>query len=164
MKDLSPHSQGFAKAGSVRRQNHKFLKIERVISMHAAINDVHHWRWKDERLRGVFKRGKITIERLLLRLCHRLCNGHRNTENCVRTEFAFVRGSIESYERFIELSLIKGVSTFNSRANRAIDILDRLQYSFAEISLFITIPKFDRFMLAGGGTAWYRGATKGAIV
>ena len=43
VEDLRTHPQGFRKARCPDRHDHEFLKIDRVIGVDPAIDDVHHW-------------------------------------------------------------------------------------------------------------------------
>ena len=42
MINFNVHTQAFAEVGSPYRHNHKFLDIHVVVSMLAAVQDVHH--------------------------------------------------------------------------------------------------------------------------
>ena len=43
MKNLEPMRMASAQLAAAHRHDHEFLNIDRIIGMHAAIDDIHHW-------------------------------------------------------------------------------------------------------------------------
>ncbi len=59
VKDLGPHAQGFPKSGRAHWHDHEFLKIDVVIRMLAAVQNIHH---RQGQVLGVGA-SQVTIER-----------------------------------------------------------------------------------------------------
>ena len=74
---------------------------------------------------------------------------HRNRQNSVRAQAAFVLGAIEFNHLLVERALVSGIEVRQGVGNFAIHILDRLQHALAQVALLVAIAQFHRLVLAG---------------
>ena len=159
MKHFNAPAQGFRKRFRANRHNHEFLKVNVVVGMGAAIEDIHHGHGKD--ICGCA--AKITKQRKLVASCHGASSRHGNRENGICAESAFVFCAVEFDHFLIEATLIGGIEVGESVANFAVHILYRFEYALAQITVIVTVAEFDRFMFARGCAAGDNGAAMRAI-
>jgi len=83
---------------------------------------------------------------------------HRDAEDRVGAELRLVRRAVRFEHHVVDLGLIERVEADDAGAERAVDVLDRLQDAFAAEPLLVAVAELDRFVLAGRRTARHRGA------
>src|SRR4029453_10222936 len=109
----------------------KFLEIERIVGVYAAIEDVHHRYGKKPRRRSA----DITVERRALRGGRGLGNRERDSEDRVGAEPALVRRTVERDERLVDLRLRFRIHAADGIENLAIDGGDGFAHALAQIAL-----------------------------
>ena len=105
------------------RNDHELLRIDRIVGVRSAVQDVHHWNRQHARRHAA----DIAVERLSVRLRGSARGRHRNGENCIRAELAFVRSSIERDHRVIDRGLFRRVHPRERRSNLLPDVASRRQ-------------------------------------
>ena len=160
VKNLRPGAQRLGEGFGAERHDHEFLEVDRVVGVHAAIDDVHHRHRQDPR-RGA---ADIAVERQLVRGGRRLGDGERHAENGVGAEPALVGGAVERDHGLVDLDLGLGVHAAQGVENLAVDGLDRLAHALAEIALFIAVAQLDGLVGAGRGARRHAGAAARAVV
>ena len=83
-----------------------------------------------------------------------VCNRQRNSKNRVSAKFLFVGGTVERNHRTIDSDLIESIHAANDFGDLVFDIIDRFQYPFAEILVFLAVAQFPRFVFPGACSAW----------
>jgi hypothetical protein len=141
------------------RQDHEFLEVDRVVGMHAAIDDVHH-RHRQRPRRGA---ADIAIERHVEGFGRCLGAGQRDAEDGVGAQPALVRGAVEIDHDLVDLHLFLDGLIAQRLEDFAVDGLDRLLHALAEITLLVAVAQLDRLMGTGGGARRHRRAADRAI-
>ena len=145
MKDLRAHAQRLAETIRANRNNHEFLKINVVVGMRAAVNDIHH----RHRQSVCAVAAEIAIQRLLSTVggCARV--GHRHRKQSISAKIRFIRRAIELDQFPIDASLVECVNAFQLAGDYVIDVRDSLQNSLAAIAFRVAIAELNGFVLAG---------------
>ena len=159
VKDFRAGAHRFRKRGDAERHDHEFLKIDRVVGMHAAIDDVHHRHRQEPRRRAA----DIAIERQLVGRGRRLGDGERHAEDGVGAEPAFVRRAVERDHGLVDLDLRLGIHAAERLENLAVDRLDRVAHALAEIAFLVAVAQLDRLMRPGRGARRHAGAAARAV-
>ena len=159
-KISEPARNASAKLGSAERHDHEFLEVDRVVGMHAAIDDVHH-RHRQKPRRGA---ADIAVERQVVGDRRRLGDGERDAEDGVGAEPALVRRAVERDHGLVDLDLRLGIHAGERVENLAIDGLDRVLHALAEIALLVAVAQFDGLMRAGRSAGRHGGAAARAVV
>ena len=159
VEDFGAAAQRFGEALGPHRKDHEFLEIDRVVGVHAAVDDVHH------RHRQCPRRGAadIAIQRHVEGFGRRLGAGQRDAEDGVGAQPALVRGAVEIDHDLVDLHLLLDGLIAQRLEDLAVDGLDRLLHALAEIPILVAVAQLDRLMRAGGGTRRHRGAADRAI-
>ena len=153
MKHFGADAHGFGDAGGAHRHDHEFLEVDRIVGMHAAIDDVHHRHGQQCR----FRPADIAIERLAPRGGLGLGRGHRHAENGVGAEPLFIRGAVEIAQELVEPALVGGVEARQALSDLAIDGRDRLSHALAAVAR-PAVSELMRLVRAGRGAGGHRGA------
>ena len=159
VKDFRAGAHGFRKRGDAERHDHEFLKIDRIVGVHAAIDDVHH-RHRQKPRRSA---ADIAIKRQLVGGGRRLGDGERHAEDGVGAEPAFVRRAVERDHGLVDLDLRLGIHAAERLKNLAVDRLDRVAHALAEIALLVAVAQLDRLMRPGRGARRDAGAAARAV-
>ncbi len=128
--------------------------------MRAAVQDIEHGRGKNA---GV-DAAKIAIKRNFQRLRDGARSSHRNGENGVCAQLAFVRRAIEGDHRLVNQPLVACVHAFEFGRNHGFNVGHGLQNTFAEEVAFIAVAEFHSLMLAGGSAGRNNCAAHGAAL
>ncbi len=127
------------------REDHELLKVDRVVGVRAAIDDIHHRR----RQNSSHGAADVAVKRQARSFRRRLGDGKRDAENCVRAELRFVFRAVELDQRLVNLQLIFRLEAAYGVENLAIDRFDGLQNAFAAEASLVSVAQFDRFARAG---------------
>ncbi|MNM88578.1 hypothetical protein D3C81_1007990 [compost metagenome] len=148
MEDFCSNTKSFFEAWCSYRKNHELLNVNVVVSMLTTVDDVHHWYWKSFSVESakVYVQWKIQS----ISSCTSYCHGY--SKNCVRTQFTFVRSSVQSDHQFIDAELVKSVHTDHFWSDKFIYVFNSFQYTFTEVTGFVAITKFNSFMRTSGCT------------
>ena len=159
MKHFGAHAHGFGDARGAHRHDHEFLEVDRIVGVHAAVDDVHHRHGQQRR----FRPADIAIERLASRGGLGLGRGHRHAENGVGAEPLLVRGAVEIAQELVEPALVGGVEAGQALSDLAIDGGDRLPHALAAVAR-PAISELMRLMRPGRGAGGHRGAAMLAVL
>jgi hypothetical protein len=159
MEDLRPCPQGLREALRADWQDHELLKVDRIIGMGAAIDDIHH---RDGQNPG--RRPHIAVKRQLACLRRRLGDGQRHAEDRVRPEPRLVGRAVERDHRLVDFDLVLGIETANGVEDVAIDAVDSVQHALAHISGHVAVTQFDSLVSAGRSAGRHGGAAERAIL
>ena len=159
VEDFRAAAQRFGEARSPHGEDHEFLEIDRVVGVHAAVDDVHH-RHRQGPRRGA---ADIAIERHVEGFGRRLGAGQRDAEDGVGPKPALVRRAVEIDHDLVDLDLLLDGLIAQRLEDFAVDGLDRLLHALAEIALVVAVAQFDRLMRAGGGARWHRRTADRAV-
>ena len=119
MENLSPAAQTFGKAFRANGHDHKFLNVDGVICVLAAIDDIHHWHRQNTRIGPA----DIAVERGLHGIGHGLSKGKRDTEGGICAEAGFIFCAVKLDEELINAPLVLGLKAVKRVSNFSIDCL-----------------------------------------
>ena len=122
------------------RQDHELLKVDRIVGMDAAIDDVHLRRRQDPGHRSA----DVAIKRQARSLRRRLGDGERDAEDRVGAELRLVLRAVERDHRLVDLELVLGLEARDGVENLAIDRLDRLENALAAEAALVAVAQLDR--------------------
>ena len=141
VKSLGPHAQGFPERRRSSGNDHEFLDIQIVVRMSPTIEHVHH------RHRQYVGRcsSQVAIQGQI-----RFGSGgsggcHAYGKNGVRSQPALAVGPVKLDQKAIQTHLIGPVPANDLGSNDLIDILNRLEHSFPEISRGVPVAQLERF-------------------
>ena len=139
--------------------DHEFLEVDGIVGMGAAIDDVHHRRRQNARLRAA----DIAIERQGGRVGGGLGDGERHAENGVGAEPRLVERAVEFDHRLVDRHLLLGLEAQQRAGDLAVDALDRAENALALVALGVAIALFHGFAGSRRGARGHGGAAKGAV-
>ena len=128
--------------------------------MRAAVQHVQHGRGQDA---GV-DAAEIAIERNLQRLRHGAGCSHRDGENRVRAQLAFVRRAVERDHGLVDQPLVGGIHAFQFGRDHGFNVGHGLQHALAEVMALVAVAQFHGLMLAGGSARRHDGAAQRAAL
>src|SRR6202035_2303269 len=137
VEDLRAAAQRLGKGFGADRHDHEFLEVDRIVGMHAAIDDVHH-RHRQRPRRGA---ADIAIERQVGGFGRGLGDRQRHAQDGVGAEPALVRRTVEPDHGFVDLDLLLGVHAAEGVENFAVHRIDRLQHALAEIARLVAVAQ-----------------------
>jgi hypothetical protein len=152
MEDLGPHPQGLGEVLGVHRDDHELLKIDVVVGVPAAVEDVHHRHRQDLRVRTA----KIAVEREFEFQGCGARDRHGDAEDRVRPQLRLVRRAVELDHEPVDADLVERVESGDVLGQDRVHVLDRVQDPLAAVAHRVTVPEFDGLVLAGGGAAGHR--------
>ena len=114
--------------------------------MRAAIEHVQHGRGQNAGIDAA----EVAVERNLKCLRHGARGGHRDGENGVGAELAFVRRAIERDHGLIDEALVGRIQPFELRGDHGLNVLNCLQNAFAQVMALVAIAQFHSLVFAGG--------------
>jgi hypothetical protein len=126
--------------------------------MAAAVQDVHHRRRQHAGAHST----KIAVERQLERRGRGARAGHRDSQNCVRTQLGLVLRTVDRNHRRIDQPLVRRVHPGQLRREDRFDVLNRVEHALAQVMSFVPIAELNRFVLAGRCAGWNCGAPHGS--
>ena len=97
-----PQRNASPKVAAPHGHDHELLKVDRVVRMLAAVDDVHH-------RHGQHAGGHaadVAVERQPARVRRRLCDREAHAEDGVRAEPRLVGRSVKREERVVDLALL----------------------------------------------------------
>jgi hypothetical protein len=159
VKNLRAHAQRLGEGRRAHWHDHEFLKIEGIVGVHAAIQDIHHRHGQKPR-RGP---SHVAIEWRAMGDGRGLGGRERHAQDGIGAEPALVRRAVEGDERLINLGLRLGIHPADGIEDFAVDGVDRLAHTLAEIAL-AAVAQFDRLVCPGRGSRGHRGAAPCAIL
>ena len=149
MKHLNAHPQSFREARCVHGHHHEFLKVDIIIGVLPAVQDVHHGHREDPCIRSA----DISIERNAQRRGGGFCGGKRHSENGIGPQLAFRRSPVQLDHHLVDTHLVQGVEPDHFLRDRFINIGDSLLDPFPLVPRLVAIAQFNGFVFTGGCTA-----------
>ena len=160
MKHFRTHAHRIRHAGGRHRHDHEFLKIDGVVSMGAAVEDVHHRHRHHMRVRPA----EIGIKRHTQRGRRRLRHRQRHPENGIGAQPPLVPGAVKLDHRPVNGDLIPRIHAAQPLGDLAIDSRHCLGDALAMITIGIIIAQLDGLMRAGGGAGGHGGAPPASVL
>jgi hypothetical protein len=154
MENLGAPAHRFLQRRRAEGNNHEFLKVDRVVGMHATIDDIHHRHRQNMRLDAA----DVAVKRQAGDIRRRLGGGERDSQNGVGAEPCLVRRAIERDHRRVDLALIFRVESAQGIENIAVDAFDRLENALAGKAPLVAVAQLDCLMRSGRGTRRHRRA------
>ena len=148
VENFRTHADSFTNRRRADRHNHKFLEVNRVVSVLTAVNNVHH----RHRQNVSHCTAEITIKREFAFFSLSLSHSHRNGENGISTEVTFVFSAVEFNHGFINIDLVIGIQTGQSVINFIINIFHGFQNALTAETSFVAVAQFDCLMHTGRST------------
>ena len=159
MKHFRPPAHRFFQRGCADGQDHEFLKINGIVGMDTAIDDVHHRHRQHSGLRAA----DIAVEIKLRAVGGGLGHGERHAQNGIGPKARLVGRAVERNHRLVDQHLILRLIADNGIGNLVIDSGDGFQHALAAKALLVAIAQFHRLMRAGGGPGRHSSAALRAI-
>ena len=160
MKDFRAHAQRVGEGLRADRHDHEFLEIDRIVGVHAAVDDVHHRHGQQPRIRAA----DIAVERQAVRLGRGLGDGKRDAEDGVGAEPALVLRAVELDQRLVDLDLVLRLHAADRVEDLAVHGLERLLHALAEVARLVAVAQLDRLVRAGRGAGGNGGAAERAVL
>ena len=160
MEDFRAPANGVRDIVGADRHDHEFLEVDGIVGMGAAVDDVHHRRRQNARLRAA----DIAVERQRGGLGGGPRHRERHAENGVGAKARLVVGAVELDHRLVDRDLLLGLEAQQRAGDFAVDVLDRAEHPLAEITLGVAVALFHRLAGAGRGARRHRGAAGGPVL
>ena len=146
VEHLRADAQRLREALGPRGDDHELLQVEPVLRVRAAVDHVHQ--------RHGQRASRLATEGAVQRLAGVGSRGLRDSEgaaeDCVRTEPALVRRSVELDQDPVELALVGGIETDGGARDLAVHVGDRAEHALAEVHGRVAVSKLHCLVLAGG--------------
>ena len=124
--------------------DHELLHVEVVVSVSAAVNDIH----LRHRQRSCARTAEVFEEREAGGFGGRPRHCQRNAEDRVRTELRLVVGAVELIHHQIDHRLLARIHAFDLLRDRVIDVVDRFEDALAAEAALVAVAQLERFVLA----------------
>ena len=138
------------------RHDHEFLEVDVAVGMRAAVEDVQHGCGQDASIDAA----QIAVKRNLKCLRNGAGGSHRNREDGIGAQLAFVGSAVERDHGLIDQALVGCVHAFELGSNHGFDIGHGLQDTLAEEMALVAVAQLHGLMLAGGGARRHNGAAQ----
>ena len=145
MEDFRTAANRLQDAVRADRHDHEFLEIDRVVSMFAAIDDIHHRHRQDMRADPA----DVAIERQATRVRRRLRHRQADAQDRIGAQPALVLGAVQLDQRSVDLDLVLGLKPADGVGNLTVHRLDRIVHALAEPAALVAITLLDRLMCTG---------------
>jgi hypothetical protein len=160
VEDFRTGTQRLGKRGRTGGHDHEFLKIDRVVGVHAPVDDIHHRHRKQTRSGTA----DIAIQWRVFGNRGGLCNGERNAKSGIGPQPALVCSAVERNQCFVDLGLRLGLHTAKGIVNFAVDGIHRLANALAAKARLVAVAKFDGLVGASGGPRRYGSAASRSVL
>ncbi len=144
LENFGTHTDSFFNRICRNRHNHKFLNINRVICVFAAVQNVHHWNWQS----ASHSAAQVTIQRQASFFCLSFSHSQRYCQNSVSAQVAFVFCAVQINHCVINVNLIFCFIASQSVINFVVYIFNSFQNTFAAKAGFVTVTQFYSFVYA----------------
>ena len=157
MEYFRTHAQRFSEVLGANRLNHELLNINVVISVLAAVDDVHHWYRHGILASSTVQFSNVLVQWDALGSSGSLGSSQRDSQNSVGTELGLVFSAVQVDHQGVQATLVSSVETDQGFTDRTIDVGNGLQNAFAHVTGLVAVTKFQSFAGASGGTGWGAG-------
>jgi hypothetical protein len=158
VEDFGAPAEGVGEVFSADGHDHELLEVDVGVCVGAAVEDVHHGRGEEA---GV-DAAEVAVERELEREGRGAGAGHGDGEDGVGSEPGLVLGAVDGDHGGVDEALVGGVHAGEFGGEDGLYVFNGLEDTFAEVVLLVAVAEFDRFVLAGGGSAGDSGAATDA--
>ena len=134
-------TQGFTEGFRAHWHDHEFLDVQAVVGMRATIDHIHHWNRHGHRASAT----DVTVQRQACVFSRGTRHSHRHCQHRIGAQTAFVIGAVQVQHHLVDVSLFRRIQTNQGLSDFAVDIVNRLQNAFAQVTAFIAITHFQRF-------------------
>ena len=138
MEDFRAATQGFAERCRAHGHNHKFLNIQAVIGMFAAVNHVHHGNGQRHRACAA----QVAIQRQACIFGSSAGNGERHGEGGVCAQIAFVFRAVQFQHNLVNIGLLGGINADDGLGDFVVNVFYGFEHPFAQVAGFIAIAQF----------------------
>ena len=152
MENLGALTQAFTEGRSADRHNHKFLNVNGIGRVSAAVEDIHH----RNRHTVAADAAEEAVKRDANGSGRCACTGDRNCKDRVGTEGRFVLRAVRFDHSSIDCINIGSVHSFDGIVDDRIDVCDCFADAFAAEAGLIAVAKLEGFKFACGSTAGSR--------
>ena len=119
--------------------DHEFLDLNVGVRVRATVEDVHHWNGQHMSVGAT----KVLVQGQLSGGCGSLRGSERNAQNCIRTDVALIRCSVNLHHGAIQSTLIASIHADNSRSQDLRHRVYCIQDALALVTVFIAIAAFN---------------------
>ena len=148
-----PHTafQPAGKGGCAQRNDHKFLNIDVIGGVAAAVQDVHHGAGQAGVPPGQVH--KVTPQRDAPRGSGGMGSGQADCQNRIGAQPGFIPGAVRFAQGAVDGALVGGVQPRNGFGQLTVHCRDGRQHPLAAVAVGVAVPLFAGFVPAGGGPA-----------
>ena len=144
VKNFGSHAQRLTEGRRADWQDHKLLKVDGIVGVRTAVDDVHERHGQDVGVRAA----DIAKELLSARECCGMRRRQRDTQNGVGAKAAFVGRTVKIDQCTVDMELLFGLHPGNGVEDFAVHRSDGIFNALAAVS-FATIAALDGFVGAG---------------
>ena len=153
-KTSTPARRASAKVAKPDGAHHEFLRVEAIVGVGAAVDDVHH----RDRKRARAGAAEIPVERQARGRRGRPRHGEGDAEDGVGAESPLVLGAVELDQDPVEQGLVPRVGAQDLAGDLAVDVRDGLRDALSAVALLVAVAQLQRLALAGRGARRHRRA------
>jgi hypothetical protein len=158
VEGLDPGPQGVGEGAEAHRHDHELLEVHGVVSVGAAVEDVHHGHGQLTRAAAT----EVLVQRQARGLGRGVSGGQGHGEDGVGAHVGLVVRAVALEHGLIDTQLIAGVQTVDGVGQGAVDVLDGGDHALAEIAAGVLVAQLEGLAGAGGGAGRHDGAPDGA--
>lgn len=159
VEHFGTHTESFGEGGGTDGHNHEFLKVDAVVGMGTAVEDVHHG--DGEHVAAAT--AKIAVKLLARLHGSGLGTGEGDTEDGIGTKTTLVGGAVKFNHLLVDGTLLFDIHAAKFFVEDVVDIVDCLKDAFAKVDGLVAVAEFAGLVDAGGGSGGDCGATHGAL-
>ena len=132
----------------------------RVVGVLAAVDDVHHRRGQQPRVRAA----DVAVQRQLAVAGRRVGRRQRHAEDRVRAEVLLVRRAVELDHPLVDRDLVQRVHADQLVGDLFVDVGDGLLHALAQVVRLVAVAQLPGFVHAGAGAAGHGGRADRVVV
>ncbi len=145
VENLCAPPERFAEGRSADGQHHELLDVEVVVGVRSPIDDVHH----GKRQQIAVDAAEIAVEREFVRVSRGSRTGNAHAQKRIGAKLGFGLRPVEFEQQLIDVALIGRIHSHKFGTDHFIDVVHGVLHAFAHVALFLAVPQFQRFALAG---------------
>lgn len=156
---LNTHLEGLGERLGSGWQDHELLHFETVSSVSSSVDDVEGWNWSDVLVGSLSSEAsQVLVERDAVGVSTSSGSGKGHGQDGVGTNLLlapspFVFGSINFLDHLlVDLSLVLDVHADEGWAQHSVDVVDSLEASLTQESLWVLVSQLKGFVNAGRGS------------
>ena len=146
--DLGAPAQRLGERLGTHRHDHEFLEVDVVVGMHAAVEDVHHRRGQQVRIRAA----NVLVERKTGFLGCRASGCQRNAQDGVGAEAALVVRAVKRDHGIVDSALVFGVVADELVGELRVHMVDCSLDALAQIAVLVAVAQLDSLERTRGCT------------